>query len=107
MGSRQWRTAGQHRSDFPRTRPSACQQVSEFVALGLHIACVFLVSRLDDRHALVHAEAVAFKANHLARIVRDRSDGLETEVKQDLRADPVLAKVGLEAESLIGFDSIR
>src|SRR4051812_32331816 len=80
--------------------------MSELVPLRLHVAGVLLVGRLDDGHALVHAQSVAFEADHLAWIVGDWTNGLETEVEENLRPDAVLAQIGLEAESLVGFDSV-
>ena len=52
------------------------------------------------------AQPVALEADDLARIVRDRADRLEAEVEQDLRADAVVAEIGLEAELLVRLDGV-
>src|SRR5690348_912394 len=86
---------------------SGGEQVPELVALRAQVAGVLGVLRLDDGYALLDAQPVALEADHLARIVGDRSDGLQPEVEQDLRADAVVAQVGGEAELLVGLHRVR
>ena len=80
--------------------------MAELVALRAQILGVLVVRRLHDRHALAEAKAVALEADHLARVVRDRPDRFEAEVEEDLRADAVVAEIGLEAELLVRLDGV-
>ena len=91
---------------FPKIRPLRREQMSELVALRAQILGVLVVRRLHDRYTLVDAQTVALEADHLARIVRDRPNGLEAEVEQDLRADAVVPQIGLEAELLVRLDGV-
>ncbi len=80
--------------------------MAELVALRVEIKCI-LESR--DRHnpnTVLDLEPVAFETDELARIVRQRANLLQPDIEKYLRADPVVAKVRLEAELLICFDSI-
>src|SRR5205085_1377301 len=45
------------------------------------------------RHLLDDFEAIPFEANDFFRIVREQSNGLQTEINQDLRAESVLTQV--------------
>src|SRR2546430_17428485 len=60
----------------------------------------------DDRYALIDSQAVTFEADEFPRIVGDRPNGLQTEIEKNLRANAVVAQVGLEAESLVRFHRI-
>ena len=60
----------------------------------------------DDRHALIDLQPVAFEADELPRIVRDRPDRFEPQIQKNLRADAVVAEVGREAKTLVGFDRV-
>src|SRR5258708_18034981 len=80
--------------------------MSELVALGPHVASALLVGGLNDRHSFVDAKAVPLESDHLARIVGDWTDRLETKVEQNLRADAVLAQIGLEPELLVGLHRV-
>ena len=73
--------------------------VREYPAFSSCVGCT-IGTRSPKRNA------IAFEADHLARIVGDRPDRLEAEVEQDLRADAVLAQVGLEPELLVGLDRV-
>src|SRR4051794_34288583 len=85
---------------------SGSEEVPELVTLGAEVAGVLDVLRLHDGDALVHAQAVALEADHLARIVRDRPDRGQAEVEQDLRADAVVAQVGGETELFVRLDRV-
>src|SRR5262252_1953291 len=83
------------------------QEVAELALLRREVAAILLGARRADRHALLHAETVALEAHDLARIVGHRTDRLEAEVEEDLRADAVVAEVGLEAERFVGLHRVR
>src|SRR5437868_1452247 len=60
----------------------------------------------DDRYALIDSQAVTFEADEFPRIVGDRPNGLQTKIEKNLRANAVVAQVGLEAESFVRFHRI-
>src|SRR5688572_29960667 len=80
--------------------------MSELVSLGLQVPGVLIVRRLLEGHAITEPQAVALESNHFARIVRDRANGAEPQIQEDLRADSVVAKVGLEAQPLVRLDGV-
>src|SRR5688572_13617853 len=59
---------------------SGREQVAELVPLRLQVARILIARRLDEGHALVESQTVALEADHLARVVRDRTDGSQPEV---------------------------
>src|SRR5689334_5719549 len=81
--------------------------MSELVPLGPHVAGALAVLGLHDRYSLVHAQPVPLETDELAGIVGDRSYRVQAEVEQDLGADAVVPKIGLEPELLVGFDRVR
>ena len=83
------------------------EPMAELVALGLEVAAVLGVRRHLDRHLLDHLEAEALDAGDLLRVVREDADRREPEVGEDLRADPVLARVGREAELEVRLDRVE
>src|SRR2546421_3713646 len=96
------------------------EDVSHLVLLRAKIADVRLPRGDFDRHALDDFEPVALDPDDLARVIRDQADIAETEVDENLGADPVVAKVRFEAElevrlhgiapivlQLIGFDLVQ
>src|SRR5215471_16057198 len=80
--------------------------MSKLVPLGAHIAGALTVLWLHDRHALVYAQAVALESDEFAGVVGDGADRMQPEIEQDLRADTVVAQIGLEAELLVRLDRI-
>src|SRR5205823_4970773 len=74
------------------------ETMSELIPLGGQIATVLVVRRNLDRHLLDDGEAEAVDARQLLRVVREDADRREAEVGEDLVADPVVARVGGEAE---------
>ena len=75
--------------------------MAELISLRAQIVSVFVVRRLNDRHTLTQAKAVALEADHLAWIVRDRPNGFEAEIQENLRPDAVVPEIGLEAELFV------
>ena len=71
----------------------------ELVLLDGEVASIFRVGRDLDRDLLDHLETEGFDTGDLARVVRQDPDRREPEVGQDLRADPVLARVRREARA--------
>ena len=59
------------------------------------------------RHLLDHREPEPVEAGQLARVVREDPDRRQTEVGQDLVADPPLARVGREAELEVRLDRVE
>src|SRR3954468_9861410 len=82
------------------------EEVSQLRPLGFEVARVLVVRDRDDGDALVDGEAVTLQTDELARIVGDGPDGFETEIEKDLRADSVIAEIGLEAEALVRLDGV-
>ncbi len=80
--------------------------MTHLLALGHEVALVALGGGNLDRHALDHLEAVPLDAHDLLRIVREDAQTLRAEVDQDLRADAVVAQIGLEAQDVVGLDRV-
>ena len=59
-----------------------------------------------ERHAARDLEAVALEAGALGRVVGHQADAREAEVREDLRADAVVAQVRCKAELDIGLDRV-
>src|SRR5262249_45155614 len=59
-----------------------------------------------DRNALDDLQAVGFEAYPLLGVVREQTQVLHAEIDEHLRADTVVALVGLEAEGLVRFDGV-
>ena len=60
-----------------------------------------------DRHLLDDREPEALDAGELLRVVRQDPDRRQAEVGEDLVADPVLARVGREAELEVRLDRVE
>src|SRR5262245_14796345 len=97
---------GWRSGEFRHANGSRREQMAKFVALRAEVARVLVVRRLHDGNALAEPQIVPLESNHLARVVRDRPNRLEADVEQDLRADAVVAEIGLEAELLIRLDGV-
>ena len=81
--------------------------MAQLVALRLEVVAV-LVVRLDlDRLLRDGREPEAADPGDLPRVVRQDADRGQPEVGEDLRADAVLARVGLEAELEVGLDRVE
>ncbi len=59
-----------------------------------------------DRQLLHDLQPVAFQPDNLPRIIRQQPDRLETQVRQNLRPEAVLAQVHVEAQLLVGLHGI-
>src|SRR5688572_11604186 len=81
--------------------------MTELVSFRPQVTLVLPVRRLHQRHAVAEAQAVSLEADHLARIVGDRPNRLESEIQEDLRTDTVVAEIRLEAEPLVRLDGVR
>src|SRR5215212_3527343 len=82
--------------------PSRRQQVSQLFPLGAQVLRVLLIRGGLDADTVLDPETVALEADELLGVVRDDADRPQAQVEQDLRADSVVAEVGLEAELLVG-----
>src|SRR5438477_8707530 len=82
------------------------ERVPELVALRLEVARVLGVRRHLDRHLLHDLEAEALYPGDLARVVRENADRRQPELREDLRADPVVARVRREAELDVCLDGV-
>jgi hypothetical protein len=76
------------------------------IALGAQVLPVLRIGGHLDRHALEHRETVALEAGSLGGIVGHQPEIPEPEVHQNLRADAVVAEVGVESERLVGLDGV-
>ena len=79
----------------------------ELVLLGLQVAPGVLRGGNFERHRFDDRQPVALDAHELARVVGQQPHRADAEVAQDLRADAVVALVGLEAEPLVGLDRVE
>src|SRR5688572_15893440 len=77
---------------------SGSEKVAQLVPLRVEVIGVLSRSGLNYRHSFLHGEAVPFEADQLARVVRERTELLDSDVEKYLRADAVVAKIGLEAK---------
>ena len=91
-----------HSSSFSGSRSETevlmVKPVSELIPLGGQIAPVLVVRDDLDRHLLDDREPEPVDAGELLRVVREDADRGQAEVGEDLVADPVVARVGGEAE---------
>ena len=60
-----------------------------------------------NRQLFGDLEAEAIQAHDLFRIVRQDTNGVKTEVHEDLRADAVFAEIGLEPKPLVRLDGVQ
>ena len=72
--------------------------MAELLLLGAQVADVLVVREILQRHPVDDRETVALEPPVLGGIVGEQPHGGDAEVDEDLRADPVLARVGGEAE---------
>src|SRR3954471_7174636 len=79
-------------------QPLVVQRVAEALALGPQILLVVRVGHRLDRDLVRDREPVALEAVDLLGVVGEDPDAGEAEIHQDLGADPVVAKVGRQAE---------
>src|SRR5438046_7977340 len=80
---------------------------SELLALRGEIAAVLVVGRHFDRHLLDDLQPVGLDSLHLARIVREESDGRQPEVGENLVPEPVLARVRGETQLDVRLDGVE
>ena len=77
------------------------------VALGFQVlAVVFLGCDLDG-HALDNLQVEAIQPIYLLGVVCEQADAAATQVAQDLRAAPVFAHVGIEAQGEVGVHGVH
>src|SRR5687767_10503234 len=84
----------------------AAEQVAELVLLRLQVAAARVGGGDLERHPAHDLEAVPLEPDELPRVVRHQADLVEPQLVQDLRADPVVALVGLETQRLVGGDGV-
>src|SRR2546427_11416489 len=87
-------------------RSDLVEEVTQFELLRSQVANVRVLRRNLDRHALDNPEPVALHPDNLPRIVGDQPDLVQPQLHQDLRADPVVPQVRLEAERQVGLDGV-
>src|SRR6266545_6725987 len=106
-----------------RARPASVRSLSTLQRLVLQVLVMKLVAELVtfrrqiasvlrprvglDRHLLDDLEAEPFDPGDLLRVVRQDPDRRQTEVGQDLVADPVVPHVRLEAELDVRLDRVE
>ena len=79
----------------------------QFSPLGLEIGGIVQAGIHDERHALFHLYSIATKTGDLARIVCDEAQPVNAQIAEDLSANSVIAQIGGEAESLVGFHGVE
>src|SRR5690242_14421152 len=85
---------------------NARQLVPELFFLGLEIPPREFRRRDLERQRLDDRQAVALEAHELPRVVCEEPHRPHAERAQNLRADAVVALVGLEAELLVRLDGV-
>ena len=83
------------------------QDVAHALGLGAQVVGVVLVGRLLDRDLGGDGQPVALEPADLLGVVGEDADRGEAEVGEDLGADPVVAQVGGQPETLVGFDGVE
>ena len=118
-----------HRADTPRTRTLPAillvlavllvdqllvegqalvmERVAQLLALGVQIRLVVRVRDGPDRYLIGDREPVSLQAEDLLRVVGEDPDARQTEVDEDLGADPVVAQVGGQAELQVGVNRVE
>jgi hypothetical protein len=81
--------------------------MSQLLLLRPKVSLVFRVGRNDDGDSLHDLQSVAGESAVLLRVVRQEAQAAEAEVRQDLRADAVVALVRVEAQLLIRLDGVE
>src|SRR5262245_57276182 len=84
----------------------AAEEVAELLLLRAQVGDVAAPCRHFEREPLDDLDPVVLQPDHLARIVGQEAHLAHAEIAQDLRADPVVPQVGLEAELEVGLDRV-
>src|SRR6476469_9932066 len=89
-------------------RPAAevVEDVTQLLAFRPQVAEVLLGGFGLQGNPLLDRQAVAFEAGALRRVVREQPHRPYAEVEQDLRADPVVARVRREPELDVRLDGV-
>src|SRR6185312_15420336 len=83
------------------------QAVTELSPLGGQIRPVLLAGDDLDRYLFDDRQTEAVDARQLLRVVGEDADRRQTEVGEDLVADPVVARIGREAELDVRLDRVE
>src|SRR5437867_3747113 len=81
--------------------------MTELVALRVEIVAIFAIRLHLDGLLRDDGQAESRDARDLLRVVREYANRRQTEVRQDLRADAVFARVGRKAELEIRLDGVE
>ena len=81
----------------------------EFLPFRAQIAGALLFRRRNDRHLVDDGQVVAIvnECVGLLRIVRQKTNLLQSQVLENLNADPVVAHVGAVTERMVGLDGVE
>src|SRR5438445_13729903 len=79
------------------------EQMAEFGFLGLKITNITGLRRDLDRHPLHHLQPITLHPNDLSRVVGNKTDLVQSQGDQDLRADAVVAEIRFKAQRQIRF----
>ena len=82
------------------------EEVAHLLLLRPEVGDVLVVRHRRERHPVDDLEAEAVEAAVLRRVVRHEPHRGDAEVDEDLRADPVLARVDREPEVLVRLDGV-
>ena len=80
--------------------------MAELRPFRLQVSGVLVRRGRFEPHPIFDAQTVSLESDELRRVIGEYSDGAQAQIQQDLRADTVLAKVGLEPQPLVGFDGV-
>jgi hypothetical protein len=75
--------------------------MSHLRSLGLEIARVVGIGLCFDRELLNNVQTVSLQADHLFRIVGQKTDATNTEVNQYLRAGTILTEIHREPQFFV------
>src|SRR5271156_2162947 len=104
--SRAARKASARRLTLSSDQLQLREQMAEFFFLGFQVTDISGVRRHLDRHAR-NVHPVTAQALYLVRIIGQQLHLADAEVAQNLRADPVIAQVLVEAQMQVRFDGVH
>src|SRR6476659_8752555 len=91
-------TRGREGASFDISASDFSKRVPHLGPLRLEIARVVRVRFAPDRHLLDHLNSVAFEADDLLGIVREKTKLAPPEIEKNLRAEPVIAQIAGKPE---------
>lgn len=81
--------------------------MSHFCAFGLEIPGVMGIGLSFDGKLFDNIQAVSFEADHLLRVVRQKTDPANTKIDQNLGPGAVLSEIHRKTQLLVCFDRVE